>query len=409
MENYYELESLPKYEPKAPEDVQHDAQVLIDSFIQPAETPAEGRTPGPGLPQPFCLPQIGTGFDTPFARGYNDILQQNGIPMNTFLDFVDGLNMAMISNPPLQVVNVAGAIIGFLPHWWFMVAGTVMQTGAQVGMHVLSKTLSDRYLRAANERIFAPHGLRVRLIKTPALRALVGHPEADKPAPSKLKQFGQTAGDVVLRLPLPLPFVKRGIRALMDKPPPIDPRMTDPLARRLMVMQGFILPVAHGPAIPPPVKPDGVLDKMNGYVVGKRQTKVDKQARDAAVRREILAGMPISREGGMTRRDYKMARRASRGRTRRLKTKVEEDARREHRNNERLVWLVILNEADDAKISGTEAMDNSSDNITLNDRELEETRERFVEEEDSSDSEDELEDYDPKSQASGSKSKADAI
>ncbi len=51
-----------------------------------------------------------------------------------------------------------------------MLAGNLMQTGAQVGMHVMSKTLSDRYLRAANDRIFAPLGLRVRLCKTAALR-----------------------------------------------------------------------------------------------------------------------------------------------------------------------------------------------------------------------------------------------
>ncbi len=63
---------------------------------------------------PFALPQIGTGFDTPFARGYNGVLSQVGIPQQTFLDFVDGLNMAMISSPPLQVVNVAGMIIGFV-------------------------------------------------------------------------------------------------------------------------------------------------------------------------------------------------------------------------------------------------------------------------------------------------------
>ncbi len=45
-----------------------------------------------------------------------------------------------------------------------------MQTGAHVGMHVVSKTLSDRYLRAANERIFSHLGLRARLCNTPALR-----------------------------------------------------------------------------------------------------------------------------------------------------------------------------------------------------------------------------------------------
>ncbi len=58
--------------------------------------------------------------------------------------------------------------------------------------------------------------------------------------------------------------------------------------------------------------------------------------------------MPVSREGGMIRRDYKRSRRASdsKGGDRKLRRKVEDDARREHRANGSLLWLVILNEVD---------------------------------------------------------------
>jgi len=289
-----------------------------------------------------------------------------------------------------------------------------LQTGARVGMHVLSKTLSDRYLRAANERIFAPLGLRARLVKTSALRVLVNHPDAMKAEPSKLKRFGRATGDVVLRLPIPFPVVRSVIRSMMDKVPEIDPRMTDPLARRLMTMHGYILPVEYGPAIPPLAKPDKILDKMNGFAVGRKRGKVDKQDRNADVRRKYLAGIPVTREGGMTRagRDYLMLLRVSSGSASKLKDKVENDARREHRANEKLVWLVIINEADDAKIQGKEVMDNSSDSITFNDQELEESRERFIDESNGNDVESELEDYDPRSieqKASGSNLKADAF
>ncbi len=103
-----------------------------------------------------------------------------------------------------------------------MLAGALMQTGARVGMHVMSKTLSDRYLRAANERIFAPLGLRVRLCKTPALRKLVEHPEMGKEEPSKLKKFGQSAGNVILAPPTPYqwapPSVSSWIRLLLSIP-----------------------------------------------------------------------------------------------------------------------------------------------------------------------------------------------
>jgi len=95
----------------------------------------------------------------------------------------------------------------------------------------------------------------------------------------------------------------------------------------------------------------------------------------------------------------------TRGSSQRLQTKVEDDARREHRANEKLVWLVIINEADDAKIAGKEAVDDSSDNIAFSDEQLEETREVYLEESDGNDYE--LEDYNPEPKASGSNSKAD--
>jgi hypothetical protein len=58
---------------------------------------------------------------------------------------------------------VAGKAIGFVPHHWAMIAGTLMQTGAQVGNHVLAKTLSDRVLRVANRDYFGPRRLAVRV------------------------------------------------------------------------------------------------------------------------------------------------------------------------------------------------------------------------------------------------------
>ncbi len=48
--------------------------------------------------------------------------------------------------------------------------------------------------------------------------------------------------------------MKKAVRFFMDTPPPVDPRITDPLARRLMVMHGYILPVEYGRSIPPAFK-----------------------------------------------------------------------------------------------------------------------------------------------------------
>jgi hypothetical protein len=63
----------------------------------------------PGIPRPICIPQIAPSFDAPFARGYNAVLRSSvGISQDELLAFIDGLNLAMTSSPPLRVVDMAG-------------------------------------------------------------------------------------------------------------------------------------------------------------------------------------------------------------------------------------------------------------------------------------------------------------
>lgn len=80
-----------------------------------------------------------------------------------------------------------------------------MQTAAQTAAHILSKTLTDRYLLRANETYFEPRGLKVRLMKTAAMRRFV-HKDISEGEKSKWKKFGKSAGrtaeSVGLRLPI---------------------------------------------------------------------------------------------------------------------------------------------------------------------------------------------------------------
>ena len=91
----------------------HDAELLIRRYLPShSEAPREWA----GLPFPLCIPQIASGSMQPIARGYNEILNdpQIGISQETFLDFLDGLNLAMTASPPLRVVDVVGMGIGFV-------------------------------------------------------------------------------------------------------------------------------------------------------------------------------------------------------------------------------------------------------------------------------------------------------
>jgi hypothetical protein len=48
------------------------------------------------LQLPICLPQITSGYDSPFARAYNPQLSASGIEEDEFLNFLDALNIAMV-------------------------------------------------------------------------------------------------------------------------------------------------------------------------------------------------------------------------------------------------------------------------------------------------------------------------
>jgi hypothetical protein len=68
-----------------------DAELV---FGTPAPPPPESARQQ--LQLPICLPQITSGYDSPFARAYNPQLQASGIEQEEFLNFLDGLNIAMV-------------------------------------------------------------------------------------------------------------------------------------------------------------------------------------------------------------------------------------------------------------------------------------------------------------------------
>jgi hypothetical protein len=89
-----------------------DADYLIQSFLPTTE--AAPLFEIPKLPLPYCAPQLTPGFDAPFCRAYNPILESVDLPQDQLLAFIDGLNLAMTASPPLRVVNIIGMAIGFV-------------------------------------------------------------------------------------------------------------------------------------------------------------------------------------------------------------------------------------------------------------------------------------------------------
>ncbi|KAJ7867446.1 hypothetical protein B0H13DRAFT_1636144 [Mycena leptocephala] len=365
----------------------HDADFLIQSFLPPSEISVS--SPGSsGIPQPICFPQLAPSYDSPFARGYNRVLQTSvGISQEQLLAFIDGLNLTITASPPLRVVDFAGMVIGSIPNHWAMIAGNLMQIAAEAGMHVLSKTLTDRYLRAANLRLFKPKGLAVRICTTAAMQHLVMRTESDA-GPSRMKKIGRSVGTLLVNAPIP--YTGRIVRAIADKPPKVPASISGvgdghkmPLVtqRRLAALEGYALPLQLD--VPPPAKAHGVMDKMGSWAVAfdlwsarRAENKVEKRRRKLAHVEDQLRRLGPQPLGygeiyAMSRRERKEFRKAARLARKRQRgpgildsfigpkeTKLERQVANadllEHWASDKVLWVVIMNAEMGQEIEGIE-------------------------------------------------------
>ncbi|TRM61449.1 hypothetical protein BD626DRAFT_501036 [Schizophyllum amplum] len=321
-----------------------DSQYLIDTFLPRTAD----RVPGGGaLPLPFCLPQIAADPCTPFARGYSYVLDEAvGLPMDELLTFVDGLNLAIVASPPLRVVDLAGKVIGMVPYHWAMVVSIAMQTGAQAGMRALSKTLTDRYMRAANLRAAALQ-----------LLVLAGGGGGARGA---LNKVGRGVGKALLKVPLPI--TSRVVRAVAnssssDSATSIDAGIEDGgeggqlrVRRRLQALGGAALPA------------QSALDKMQAWGVKYDEGVADRQERRRAGRRQDVADAQAKRaamqagdysDAGL--RDYiglrRMHRRERLGQVGLLGRWETEDT----------LWLVVVDAERDREIMGADEAESERD------------------------------------------------
>ncbi|KAJ3757492.1 hypothetical protein EV360DRAFT_45922 [Lentinula raphanica] len=386
----------------------HDADVLIRTYVpapSEAEAPPYRRDDVPQI-LPLCIPRISVNANpaSAFARGYNAALETVGITPEMFLSFIDGLNLAIVASPPLRIVNVVGQIVGFVPNHWAMIASIIVTTSAQVGMRVLSKTLTDRYLRAANLNLFKPRGLSVRLCTTPAMLRLVAPPgshttDEESKTRATINKIGRGVGTVFLKVPIPIvgPIAARIIHTLADKPPPIapsgypgDPVQSPVLMRRLALLEhtfpGATLPV-QTQGLPPPAKPKGVMDMINTWGLKFDEKRENKAERKNEERRrawaQIQAAGVASSPGGYMdyrtarkeakaerkayRRMQKSHRRMERGQKKGLLSGMSKAERRvaaadllEHWATNRVLWVVVMPAEKDESIAGIEIAEDAA-------------------------------------------------
>ncbi|EHK48691.1 hypothetical protein TRIATDRAFT_15133, partial [Trichoderma atroviride IMI 206040] len=118
---------------------------------------------------PIAIPQMTKGRGMPFMRLNAPVLQEHGISEPEFIEFIDTLNIVSAASPPFKILDLAGGIIGMVPHHWAQLTSNLLKLTAMGGTAIVSKSRTDAFLQEANQRIFGPKGLRVCLITTAAL------------------------------------------------------------------------------------------------------------------------------------------------------------------------------------------------------------------------------------------------
>lgn len=133
----------------------------------------------PRISHPILIPQLppSRGLGTPFLRAWAPCLVSSDLNADSLLAFIDNLNVISLPSSPMQVLNLAGSVVGMVPHHWAQLAGLGMQASAQVGTKVVSKARTNAFLKQVNDRVFLPRRLRVRLIKGEEIPRLLRMPE----------------------------------------------------------------------------------------------------------------------------------------------------------------------------------------------------------------------------------------
>ncbi|THV79460.1 hypothetical protein D6D27_08977 [Aureobasidium pullulans] len=122
---------------------------------------------------PVVIPQIASGT-APFTRAYSPLLASIGIDISTFLLFLDTLNIAFSPTPPLQILDLAGGIVGMVPHHIPALVGGGLQASAKLAGAVTCKTRTKAVLEKANQEVFGTRGLKVEVVDTKTLKQRLG-------------------------------------------------------------------------------------------------------------------------------------------------------------------------------------------------------------------------------------------
>ncbi|KAJ3577203.1 hypothetical protein NPX13_g3361 [Xylaria arbuscula] len=131
---------------------------LAETFLQRHSVPAPESTQP--LPLPVVITQKRPGKRTRgFIRAYAPNLGDVGINEETFLEFIDDLNKAVLPNPWIQAINLASLAGMAAPEPFTVLISIAVQQVANAASEVHSRYKTNHFLNEVNKSFFMPRGL----------------------------------------------------------------------------------------------------------------------------------------------------------------------------------------------------------------------------------------------------------
>lgn len=126
-----------------------------------------------------AIPATSKKLGSPFLRAYPPALHNYGISREAFLQFIDHLNRAAVASPPIQVLGLAGNIVGMVPLHTAQIVGNAVNAAATIGTIAVSKGRTEMLLKEANSTLFKDAGLKVQIAKLDVVAKLAKIPILD--------------------------------------------------------------------------------------------------------------------------------------------------------------------------------------------------------------------------------------
>jgi hypothetical protein len=242
------------------------------------------------------IPQTSPGAGNPFTRAYSSALANANISLTDFLIFLDNLNICLAQTPPLQILDLAGGMVGMVPHHIPALIGGSLQATAKIANAVTSKTRVASLMKTANAEIFRPQGLRVEILTTEKLKQKLGIDET-KPLLCDLdgKDMEMSVRD-----------------------------------RRLRALEPHIAPLVFD--VPVPTRQTNAIDRLAAGQLKRQMAKAEEKAIEARKKENEKADKKAMKEDKKVEKDRK------RGKDDK-KRKDKDD--KETKAAEKLLWLYV--------------------------------------------------------------------